>query len=164
MVHKSLIFGLFRAFPALSGLIAPFPGYGRDDDGGDESRVADGFGVAFGQDADGGQAVLLKLVGQVAEPPAEHHHVSGGKRERQFLRWLVFVVLRIRVWLRRGFDQLAGVEGPTTLFRLVELDAGYPYCQPRIGRETGSGYADRHVNSAWPWPPSQRWASVRRPG
>ena len=74
---------------------------GRGGDGGDESRMADGFGVAFGQDADGGEAVFLKLVGQMAEPPAEHDHVSGGKREREFLRRLVLVILGVRVWFQR---------------------------------------------------------------
>jgi len=84
---------------------------GRDGDGGDEGHVANGFGVAFGQDADGGEIVFLKPVGQVAEPPAQDHHVSGGEGERQFLRRLVLVILGIRVWLQRVFDQLAGVEG-----------------------------------------------------
>lgn len=97
---------------------------GRDGDGGDERHVADGFGVAFGQDADGGEVVFLKPVGQVAEPPAQDHHVGGGERERQFLRRLVFVVLSIRVWLQRVLDQLAGMEGPACVFRQMELDGG----------------------------------------
>ena len=46
----------------------------------------------------------------------------------------------------------------------LAVEPVYPYSQPRIGGKTGSGYAARHVNSACPWPPSQRWASVRRPG
>ena len=97
---------------------------GRDSDGGDESSVADGFGVAFGQSADGGEVIFLELVGQVAEPPAEHHHIGGGEGERDFLRRLVLVVLSIGVWFQRVFDQLAGVEGAACVFRQVELDAG----------------------------------------
>ncbi len=97
---------------------------GRDGDGGDEGHVADGLGVALGQDADGGEVVFLKPVGQVAEPPAQDHHIGGGERERQFLRRLVLIVLSIRVWLQRVLNQLAGVEGPATVFRQVELDGG----------------------------------------
>jgi hypothetical protein len=57
--------------------------------------VADGLGVAFGQDANGSQVVFLQLVGQMAEPPAEHHHVGGGEGEREFLRRFVLVVLEL---------------------------------------------------------------------
>lgn len=96
----------------------------RDFDGGDEGHVAVNFGEAFGQDADCGQVVFLELVGQVAEPPAEHHHVSGGEREGQFLRRQIFVVLSIRVWLQRVLNQLAGVEATAFVFSRVELDAG----------------------------------------
>lgn len=115
--RKPLIFGLFRAFPAFSGLIVSALGNRFDGNGGDESRVADGFGVAFGQDADGGQAVLLKLVGQVAEPPAEHYHVGGGESQRKFLRrrclrTATIVVVGVRVGFERVFDQLAGVKAP----------------------------------------------------
>lgn len=53
---------------------------GRDGDGGDGGRGAVELAVAFGQDADGGQVILLELVGEQAEPPAEHHHVGGGER------------------------------------------------------------------------------------
>ena len=40
--------------------------------------MADGFGVAFGQDADGGQAVLLKLAKSFSRNllSVEHHHVT----------------------------------------------------------------------------------------
>ena len=63
------------------------------------------YGVAFGQDADCGQVVFLELVGQMAEPPAEQHHVSGGEGEREFLRRLVLVILGIRAWLQRVFGK-----------------------------------------------------------
>jgi len=59
-----LVFGLFRAFPAFSRSSL---GNGRDADEGDVRLVALQFAVAFGQDADGGQVVFLKLVGQGAE-------------------------------------------------------------------------------------------------
>lgn len=86
--------------------------------------MADGLGVAFGQDADGDEVVFLEPVGQMAEPPAQGHHVSGGKRERQFLRRLVLIVPGIRVWLQRVLNQLAGMEGAAPVFRQVELDGG----------------------------------------
>ncbi len=41
--------------------------------------MAINLGVAFGEGADCGQVVFLELVGQEAEPPAEHHHASGGE-------------------------------------------------------------------------------------
>src|SRR5260370_1121347 len=79
---------------------------------------------AFWQNADCGQVVFLELVGQVAEPPAEHHHVSGGERERQFLRRQIFIVLSIWVWLQRVLNQLAGVKATAFVFSRVELDTG----------------------------------------
>ena len=45
---------------------------GRDGDGGDEGHVADGFGVAFGQDADGGQVVFLELNGLMKGEEPKH--------------------------------------------------------------------------------------------
>ena len=81
-------------------------------------------GVAFGQDADGGQVVFLELVGQQAEPPAENHHVGGGEGEREFLRRRVLVVVGVRVWFQGVFNQLAGVEAAALVFVEVELDAG----------------------------------------
>ena len=59
--------------------------------------MAVNIGVAFGEGADCGQVVFLELVSQQAEPPAEQHHVSGGEREREFLRRQIFIVARIRV-------------------------------------------------------------------
>ena len=70
MLHKSLIFVLFRAVPVFSGI------NGRDGDGSDEGHVAVNVGVAFGEGAHSGQVIFLQLVGQQAEPPAENHHVS----------------------------------------------------------------------------------------
>ena len=58
---------------------------GRDGDGGDEGLVGFEFGEAFGQDADGGEAVFLEFVGDVAEPPAEDHHVGGTSVSSHFL-------------------------------------------------------------------------------
>ena len=62
--------------------------------------VALQFGVALGQDADGGEVVFLELVGQCAEPPAEHLHVGGGEDQGQSLRRDVFVIRRVRVGSR----------------------------------------------------------------
>ena len=89
--------------------------------GGDEGFGAVHFGVAFGEDADCSQVIFLELVGQVGEPPAEHHHLSGGEREREFLRWcvLVIVVASIRVGLHGVFDQLAGVKSKAHSFEYV---------------------------------------------
>src|SRR5271168_3928842 len=77
---------------------------GGNGDGGDERHVADGFGVAFGQDAGGGHVIFLEHVGQEAEPPAEHLHVGGGEDQGQSLRRDVFVVRRVRVWFQGVFD------------------------------------------------------------
>jgi len=113
-----LIFGLFRGVSGFFGL------NGRDGDGGDKGRVAVNVGVAFGEGAHGGQVIFLQLVGQQAEPPAEHHHIGGGEREREFLRRLVLIVGGIRVGFERVFDQLAGVKATALVVRQVELDAG----------------------------------------
>ena len=51
--------GLFQAFSAFSRSSL---GNGGDADEGDVGLVALQFGVAFGQDADGGQVVFLELV------------------------------------------------------------------------------------------------------
>ncbi len=64
---------------------SPFAG-GGDADEGDVGLVALQFGVAFGQDADGGEVVFLEPVGQGAEPPAEQLHVGGGEDQGQSLR------------------------------------------------------------------------------
>ena len=66
--------------------------------------MAVNLGVAFGEGTDGGQVVFLELVGQEAEPPAEHHHVGGGEGERESLRRLVLVVARVGVGFQRVFD------------------------------------------------------------
>jgi hypothetical protein len=153
LLPKPLIFGLLRAYSAYFGLLngaavsdamerkkahwrclslrgfcasmrGDFFINGCDGDGGDEGHVTVNFGEAFGEDTDGGQVVFLELVGEMAEPPAEHHHISGGEREREFLRRQIFIVLSIRVWLQRVFDQLAGVKTTALVFRQVELDAG----------------------------------------
>ena len=116
--RKPLVFGLFRA---VSGF---FSVNGGDGDGGDEGRVAVHVSVAFRQGAHGGQVVFLELVGQQAEPPAQDHHVGGGKRQRKFLRRRVLIVLGIRVGFERIFDQLAGVKATSLVVREVELDAG----------------------------------------
>ena len=117
-LHKPLIFALFRVVSGFFSL------NGRDADGGDERHMAVNVGVAFGEGAHGGQVVFLELVGQQAEPPAEHHHVSGGERERKFLRRGVLVILGVRVGFQRIFDQLAGVKATALVVGQVELDAG----------------------------------------
>jgi len=94
----------FRAPSGFFGLIRHQLFNRRDGDGGNERHVAVNFGVAFGEGANCGQVVFLELVGQVGEPPAEHHDISGGEREREFLRWLVLVALGIRVWFQCVFD------------------------------------------------------------
>jgi len=66
--------------------------------------MAVNIGEAFGQDADRGQVVFLELIGQDPESPAERHHISGGERERQFLRRLVLVVGGVRVGFQRIFE------------------------------------------------------------
>jgi hypothetical protein len=50
VLHKPLIFGLFRGVPVFSRV------NGGDGDGGDEGRMAVHLGVAFGENADGGEA------------------------------------------------------------------------------------------------------------
>jgi len=97
---------------------------GRDADEGDIGLVALQFGVAFGQDADGGEVVFLELVGQGAEPPSEHLHVGGGEDQGQSLRRDVLVVRRVRVGFQGVFDQLAGAKGAALVFRQVKLDGG----------------------------------------
>ncbi len=87
------------------------------------------IGVTFGEGAHGGQVVFLELVGQQAEPPAEHHHVSGGKGERENLRRRVLIVLGVGIGFQGVFDQLAGMKATALReagLRLgqVELDAG----------------------------------------
>ena len=83
---------------------------------------------AFGQGAHRGQFVFAERVGQGAEPPAENHHVSGGKREREFLRRCLrtatIVVLGVRVGFERVINQRACVEATALVFGRVELDAG----------------------------------------
>ena len=72
---SNLVFGLFRAVPVFSGV------NGRDGDGDDEGLAAVEIGVAFGQDVDSGEVIFAELVGEDAEPPAQHHHVSGLQRK-----------------------------------------------------------------------------------
>ena len=82
---------------------------------------------AFGQDVDGGEVVFAELVGKGAEPPAKHHHVSGGEGEHEFLgclRTATIVVLGVRVWFEGVIHQLAGREAASLVFGQVKLDAG----------------------------------------
>ena len=91
---------------AFSDLSASRFGNGSDGDGGYEGREAFEVGKAFGLNADDSEIVFAELVGQPAERPAKHYHISGGERDREFLRRLVLVVLRIGVRFQGLFDQL----------------------------------------------------------
>lgn len=97
---------------------------GRDFDGGDEGNDTFEFGVAFGDDAEGGEFVIAEFIGEEAEPPAQDDDIGGGKGDGQFLRRLVLVVTGIGVWFEGVINQLAGVEATAMVFILVELDAG----------------------------------------
>ena len=97
---------------------------GRDFDGGDEGDGAFEFGVAFGEDAEGGELVFAEFIGEEAEPPAQDDDIGGGKGERQFLRRGVFVITGVGVGFEGVINQLAGVEAAAMVFILVELDAG----------------------------------------
>ncbi len=99
-------------------------GNGRDDDGRNINRVAFKFGVAFGQDANGGKPIIPEVISDQTEPPAENDHIGGGKNESYFLRRLIFVISGIRVGIKREFNQLAGIERAAMMAVEVELNAG----------------------------------------
>jgi hypothetical protein len=126
----------------------PF-GNRRNFDGRDEGRVAFQIGVTFWQDANGGELVIPKVVGDKAEPPAENDDIGGGKDERYFLRRIILVVFGVRVGIKREFDQLAGVEGAAMLFVEVELDAG----GIGVGRQVAAIFR-KHGHNVW-------WLMVR---
>ncbi len=97
---------------------------GRDFDGGDEGDDTFEFGIAFGDDAEGGEFIIAEFIGEEAEPPAQDDDIGGGKGDGQFLRRGVLVVTGIGVWFEGVINQLAGVETPAAVIIVMELDAG----------------------------------------
>ena len=95
-----------------------------DFDGRDEDFGTVEVGIAFGEDADGGEFVIAEEIGEASEPPAQDDNIGGGKRERQFLRRRVLVVFGIWIGFEGVINQLAGVEATAMVLVLVELDAG----------------------------------------
>src|ERR1700677_1184438 len=107
----------FGKTPERAPLVLLFEG--RDFDGGDEGGGAFEFGVAFGDDADGGEFVIAEVVGEEAEPPAQDDDIGGGKGERQFLRRLVLVITGVGVWFEGVINQLTGVKPTAMMLVLV---------------------------------------------
>jgi len=93
-----------------------------DFDGGNKWFIAVNLAVAFWKNLNGGKLVFLELVRDVTQAPAKNHHVGDGKRECQFLRWFVLVILRIRVFPQRVMNQLARWKTVPVVLVGIKLD------------------------------------------